>query len=90
MRGATPAGSRRSWRNGHQHARTNPRRRALPVRRFVEGGWTAASTAAAFGISLRTVRNGLARHRAEGPAGRLGRPARHREPARAERGTGRE
>ena len=66
--------------NSHKDARTNPYGRALLVSRVVEDGWTAAGAAAAFGISVRTVRKWLARYRAEGPAGLVDRPSRPRDP----------
>jgi hypothetical protein len=71
------------WRtrvNSHKNARTNPYSRALLVSRVVDDGWTAASSAVAFGISVRTVRKWLARYRAEGPAGLVDRPSRPRDP----------
>jgi transposase InsO family protein len=48
------------------------------VRRVRDEGWTAAQAAAAAGVSLRTVRKWLARHRAEGEAGLLDRSSRPR------------
>ena len=55
--------------NRHKNARTTPYGRALMVRRVRELGWSAAATAEAAGVSVRTVRKWLARHRSEGAAG---------------------
>jgi transposase len=64
--------------NCHKNARTTPYGRALMVRRVGELGWSAARAAEAAGVSVRTVRKWLARHRAEGPAGLLDRSSRPR------------
>jgi transposase InsO family protein len=64
--------------NRHKNARTTPWGRALMVRRVRDDGWTAARAAEAAGVSLRTVRKWLARHRSEGDPGLLDRPSRPR------------
>jgi transposase InsO family protein len=64
--------------NRHKNARTTPYGRALMVRRVRELGWSAAPAAEAAGVSVRTVRKWLARHRAEGAAGLLDRSSRPR------------
>jgi hypothetical protein len=64
--------------NRHENARTTPWGRALMVRRVREDGWTAARAAEAAGVSLRTVRKWLARHRSEGDPGLLDRSSRPR------------
>jgi hypothetical protein len=56
----------------HKNARTTPYGRALIVQRVRELGWSATQAAEA-GVSVRTVRKWLARHRAEGAAGLLDR-----------------
>jgi len=55
--------------NAHKNARTTPFGRAVMVRRVLEDGWTVAAAAAAFEVSVRTVRKWLARFRSEGSAG---------------------
>lgn len=63
----------------HGNARTCPNSRRLIVERILEGGWTVSATAAAAGISERTVYRWLARFRSEGLQGlrdRSSRPAR--------------
>jgi transposase InsO family protein len=55
--------------NAHKNARTTPFGRAVMVRRVLEDGWTVAAAAAAFEVSVRTVRKWLARFRSEGDAG---------------------
>jgi transposase InsO family protein len=55
--------------NAHKNARTTPLGRAVMVRRVLEDGWTVAAAAAAFEVSVRTVRKWLARFRVAGPAG---------------------
>jgi transposase InsO family protein len=52
----------------HGNARTTPQSRALLVER-IHRGQSAAEVAAAFGISVRTVRKWVARERHEGRAG---------------------
>ena len=64
--------------NRHKNARTTPYGRALMVRRVRELGWSAARAAEAAGVSVRTVRKWLARHRCEGAAGLLDRSSRPR------------
>ena len=59
--------------NRHKNARTTPYGRALMVRRVRELGWSAGQAAEAAGVSVRTVRKWLARHRSEGAAGLLDR-----------------
>jgi len=51
--------------NVHKNARLTPSGRALLARRM-ESGWTAASAAQAAGISERTARKWLGRHRLGG------------------------
>jgi transposase len=55
--------------NAHKNARTTPFGRAVMVRRVLEDGWSVAAAAAAFEVSVRTVRKWLARFRSEGDAG---------------------
>jgi len=55
--------------NAHKNARTTPFGRAVMVRRVLEDGWTVAAAAAAFEVSVRTVRKWLARFRVAGLAG---------------------
>jgi transposase InsO family protein len=55
--------------NAHKNARTTPFGRAVMVRRVLQDGWTVAAAAAAFEVSVRTVRKWLARFRSEGDAG---------------------
>jgi transposase InsO family protein len=52
--------------NVHKNARTTPFGRAVMVRRVLEDGWTVAAAAAAFAVSVRTVRKWLARFRRVG------------------------
>ena len=54
------------------------------VRRVRELGWSAARAAEAAGVSVRTVRKWLARHRCEGAAGLLDRSSRPRPLAAAD------
>jgi transposase InsO family protein len=54
--------------NIHKNARLTPHSRADLVRR-VEAGWPTAAIAAAFGVSIRTVRKWVDRFRREGPEG---------------------
>ena len=51
--------------NVHKNARLTPSGRALLARR-VSGGWTAKAAAEAAGVSLRTARKWIARHRRGG------------------------
>jgi len=55
--------------NAHKNARTTPFGRAVMVRRVLEDGWTVSAVAAAFEVSVRTVRKWLARFRSEGDVG---------------------
>jgi hypothetical protein len=55
--------------NAHKNARTTPFGRAVMVRRVLEDGCIVAAAAAAFAVSVRTVRKWLARFRSEGDAG---------------------
>jgi transposase InsO family protein len=73
----------------HPNAKTTPKGRALIVQRVDTDGWTAAATAAAFGVSVRTVHKWRARYRGEGLAGLADRSAApqqipHRTAARRE------
>ena len=68
--------------NIHKNARLTPHSRADLVRR-VEAGQPIAAVAAAFGVSIRTVRKWVERFRSEGPEGlkdRSSRPHRLRQP----------
>ena len=68
--------------NVHKNARLTPHSRADLVRR-VEAGQPPAAVAAAFGVSMRTVRKWIERFRNEGPEGlkdRSSRPHRLRSP----------
>ena len=51
--------------NVHKNARLTPSGRALLVRR-VSSGWTAKAAAEAAGVSLRTARKWIGRHRRGG------------------------
>ena len=53
----------------HPNAKTTPKARALIVQRVDAEGWTVAETAAAFGVSTRTVHKWRARYRELGAAG---------------------
>lgn len=53
----------------HPNAKTSPRGRALIIQRVDADGWSAAATASAFGVSVRTIHKWRARYRGEGPAG---------------------
>ena len=53
----------------HRNAKTTPKGRALIVQRVETEGWTVARTAAAFGVSIRTVHKWWRRYRAHGAAG---------------------
>jgi transposase InsO family protein len=53
----------------HPNAKTTPKGRGLIVQRVEHDGWTAQQTAAAFGVSVRTVAKWRARFRAQGFAG---------------------
>ena len=57
----------------HRNAKTSPKGRALIVQRVAGDGWTVARTAAAFGVSVRTVHKWRARYAAEGAPGLLDR-----------------
>jgi hypothetical protein len=53
----------------HKMARTTPLGRAVMLRRIEMAGWTGRAIAAAVAVSERTVRQWLARYRAEGVSG---------------------
>jgi transposase InsO family protein len=53
----------------HRNAKTTPKGRALIVQRVEAGGCTLAETAAAFGVSVRTVYTWRRRYRADGVEG---------------------
>jgi transposase InsO family protein len=53
----------------HANARLSLKGRELLVERVVDAGWSLSAAAEAAGISDRTARKWLARHRAEGSAG---------------------
>jgi transposase InsO family protein len=57
----------------HANARLSLKGRELLVDRVVGAGWSLAEAAMAAGVSERTARKWLARHRAEGPGGLLDR-----------------
>ena len=60
----------------HPNAKTTPKSRAVIVQRVEQEGWTVAETAAAFGVSRRTVWKWRRRWREEGWAGLEDRSAR--------------
>jgi transposase InsO family protein len=69
--------------NAHSLARTTPISRAVLIGRVLDEGRSVVQTAAALGISTRTVYKWLARYRSEGAAGLRDRPSRpRRSPAR--------
>ncbi len=73
----------------HRNAKTTPKGRALIIQRTEADGWTVARTAAAFGVSCRTVWKWRARYRGGGAASLLDRRSRpgrirHRTPPRQE------
>ena len=53
----------------HRNARTTPKARALMVQRVDREGWSVDETAAAFGVSPRTVYKWRARYRSDGVRG---------------------
>src|SRR4051812_3926490 len=55
----------------HGNARLSVKGRALLIERVEVAGWSLSAAAEAAGISDRTARKWLARHRADGPAGLL-------------------
>jgi transposase len=55
--------------NVHQNARLTPHSRAELVRRGVVEGQTPKAVAAAFGVTVKTVRKGVARFQTEGVTG---------------------
>lgn len=69
--------------NVHKNARLTALSRAELVRRVMEGGQTATTVAAAFGVDVKTARKWVKRYRSEGSAGlsdRSSRPKRLRQP----------
>ena len=69
----------------HPNAKTTPKGRALIVQRVDQDGWSVVQTAAAFGVSARTVSKWRARYHGGGVAGladRISRPhcIRHQTP----------
>lgn len=73
----------------HPNAKTTPKGRALIVQRVDGDGWSVAQTAAAFGVSARTVCKWRARYRTAGLDGLADRPScphriRHRTAVRLE------
>ena len=68
--------------NAHSLARTTPVSRAVLIKRVLAEGRSIVQTAAAFGVSTRTVHKWLARHRAEGAAGLRDRSSRPRRSPR--------
>ena len=57
----------------HGNARLSVKGRELLIDRVGDAGWSLRSAAEAAGLSDRTARKGLARHRSEGAAGLLDR-----------------
>jgi len=55
----------------HRNAKTTPKGRALIVQRVETDGWTVTQTAAAFGVSVRTVHKWRRRYRDGGAGGLL-------------------
>ena len=55
----------------HANARLSVKGRQLLVERIVQAGWSLTEAARAAGVSDRTARKWLARHRQEGEAGLL-------------------
>ena len=53
----------------HANARLSLKGRELLVDRVEDAGWSLSAAAEAAGISDRTARKWMARHRAEGPTG---------------------
>ena len=53
----------------HRNAKLSVKGRELLVDRVEDAGWSLTQAAEAAGVSDRTARKWLARHRAEGPAG---------------------
>jgi transposase InsO family protein len=73
----------------HCNAKTTPKGRALIVQRVEVDGWSVRQTAAAFGVSARTVSKWRARYRGAGVTGLADRPScphriRHRTSRRQE------
>lgn len=67
----------------HRNAKTTPASRAQMLQRIDGAHWTQAATAAASGVSVRTVAKWVARYRADGVAGLEDRSCRpHRSPRR--------
>ena len=72
--------------NVHQNVRLTPHSRADLVRRVVVEGQTPTAVAAAFGVTVKTVRKWVARFQAEGVKGlqdRSSRPHRLHRPTPA-------
>ena len=66
----------------HQNARTTLHGRCLMIRRLADG-WTVAEVAAAFGVTLNTVRKWRDRHASDGAPGLVDRSSRpHHSPTR--------
>lgn len=59
--------------NTHANARLSLKGRELLIARVEDAGWSLSAAAEAAGISDRTARKWIARHRAEGPEGLLDR-----------------
>jgi transposase InsO family protein len=67
--------------NSHKNARLGFTGRVCLVRRVLDDGWCVPAAAAAFGVSVQTVRKWLRRYRADGWAGLRDRSSRpHRSP----------
>src|SRR3954447_17927388 len=64
--------------NVHQNARLTPHSRAELVRRVVVEGQTPTAVAAAFGVTVKTMRKWVARFQTEGVKGLLDRSPRPR------------
>src|SRR3954451_10615378 len=76
--------------NVHQNARLTPHSRAELVRRVVVEGQTPTAVAAAFGVTVKTVRKWVARFQTEGVKGLHDRSSRphHLQSGRIEARTG--
>lgn len=68
--------------NSHKNARLGFAGRVCLVERVIQDGWRTADAAAAFGVSVQSVRKWLRRYRSEGRAGLTDRPSRPRHSPR--------
>ena len=77
-----PADSPEPRMDVHQNARTTLHGRCLMIHRLADG-WTVAEVAAAFGVTLKTVRKWRDRHASDGEPGLVDRSSRpHHSPTR--------